>query len=85
MLSFVLSYESTGPVESTSRSWHDPPNKTCLRPKARPNCWSLIRPLRPIGPIRARSVHGCTDFGQARAAEKLPWDRDGLLVYRTIS
>ena len=30
-------------------------------------------------------VRGCTRFlAEARAAAKLPWDQDKLLVYRTI-
>jgi hypothetical protein len=33
------------------------------------------------GQVRARLVK---ILGEARAAEKLPWDQDKLLVYRTI-
>ena len=49
-------------------------------------CFSSTRPLRPTGLIRTRFGRGSRRISdpEARAAEKLPWDADRLLVYRTI-
>lgn len=60
------------------------PNKTCSAPKPRPNYSTRTRPpaYRPDpDEVRARLHRILTE---ARAAEKLPWDPDKLLVYRTI-
>jgi hypothetical protein len=56
-----------------------------LRLKRKPNCSNPKRPLRPYRPdpqdVRTR-LHKI--LAEARASEKLPWDRDKLLVYQTI-
>ena len=70
---------------TTCGPWDSQTNKTCSEPTRRPTCSTLTRPPPAYRPdpdkVRAR-LHKI--LAEARAAEKLPWDPDKVLLYRTI-
>ena len=67
------------------RPWHDPIQQDLFEADAQSELFEpVVAPpaYRPdLDQVRAR-LHKI--LAEARAAEKLPWDQDKLLVYRTI-
>ena len=83
-VNFRSIYDITWTGRTTCRPWHVHPNKTCSRPIpariVRSRCGSPAYRPEP-DKVRAQ-LHRI--LAEARAAEKLPWDDDKVLLYRTI-